>query len=479
MQNIVQKIINNPDAYSIQALSRAVQLGIIPPYLGVSLIDSKKQQAKRSQMAQASEQPSPDQQPTVADQVMSQSIDALPTNLPTEYASGGIVAFQNNPNQPVRADMPGSDEFVQGPTGMYVLRSELEGEQGRPAGSPRTLADIVKEIRGLNADVDAIGPETRAYQEALRRGTSMPQDKEQQKNMRIIEAGLGIMGGRSPFALSNIAEGAAPALRGHSQDIRQQREEERAQQMQRLKELEVSSGIERASKAGMRDDIKTAATLQGQEIDRFSREAIARENQLGAKFAQNHLAKQRQLGDARPDEIVIDEGYREFFTLYGDVRNRIATQAGTAAGAQGVNLAELGQRVQESVQQARTSAATAWTNLSIVDPAMREFKRLYKVNPAEANAYKARWIENEAQTRLPPSLRAPSPAPAPAPAPAPTQAPPAGSQTPPGGQPRPATNRPDIGTIRGAPPGSSIGSFVAGKGWEIKGPNGQLLGYGQ
>ena len=37
--------------------------------------------------------------------------------------------------------------------------------------------------------------------------------------------------------------------------------------------------------------------------------------------------------------------------------------------------------------------------------------------------------------------------------------------------------KPDIGNIDGAPAGSSVGSYVAGKGWEVKGKNGKLLGY--
>jgi hypothetical protein len=469
MQTIVQKILNNPEAYSIQALSRAVQLGIIPPYVGVSLIDSKKQQAKSLQGEQALAQPSPDQQPTVADQVMSQSIDSLPTNLPTEYASGGIVAFQNNPDQPVRADMPGSEEFVQGPTGMHVLRSELDGAQPRRSGSPRSLAEIVNEIRGLNKDVDAIGPETQAYQEALRRGTSMPQDKEQQKNLRIIEAGLGILGARSPFALSNIAEGSMPALRGYGQDIRQQREDERAQQMQRLKELELSSGIERSRATAMRDDVKTAALLQKEEIERNSRELIAKDQQLGVKYAQNYLAMKRQAGDARPDEVILNEGYGQFFKQYGFAQGRSEAQVGTAAGAQSIDAAELEQRRREATQQARTSAAASWDGLSITNPAMREYRRLSKENPAAAEDFKSRWIDNAARDRMPGASAAPRPAPTQSPAPS-TQSPGRGQES---------TAKPNIASIQGAPSGSVIGSFVAGKGWEIKGRNGQLLGYAQ
>lgn len=45
-------------------------------------------------------------------------------------------------------------------------------------------------------------------------------DKQEARNMRLIEAGLGIMAGKSPFALVNIGEGASPALKGLAQDLK-------------------------------------------------------------------------------------------------------------------------------------------------------------------------------------------------------------------------------------------------------------------
>lgn len=45
-------------------------------------------------------------------------------------------------------------------------------------------------------------------------------DKEEARNMRLIEAGLGIMAGKSPHAFVNIGEGAGPAMKGLAQDIK-------------------------------------------------------------------------------------------------------------------------------------------------------------------------------------------------------------------------------------------------------------------
>ena len=49
---------------------------------------------------------------------------------------------------------------------------------------------------------------------------SLKTDREEAKNMRILEAGLAIMGGKSPHAFVNIGEGAGPAMKGLAQDIK-------------------------------------------------------------------------------------------------------------------------------------------------------------------------------------------------------------------------------------------------------------------
>lgn len=96
MQGIAQKILANPGKYSIQQLQQGVESGIIPAYIAVPLIQEKVQQQKQMQMAQSMQQAPAQNQPTIAQQVMqeAQGVAALPTSLPTEYAGGGIVAFE-------------------------------------------------------------------------------------------------------------------------------------------------------------------------------------------------------------------------------------------------------------------------------------------------------------------------------------------------------------------------------------------------
>jgi hypothetical protein len=96
MQGIAQKILANPGKYSIQQLRQGVENGIIPAYIAVPLIQEKVQQEKQMQMAQSMQQGPAQNQQTIADQVMqeAQGVASLSTRLPTQYAAGGIVAFE-------------------------------------------------------------------------------------------------------------------------------------------------------------------------------------------------------------------------------------------------------------------------------------------------------------------------------------------------------------------------------------------------
>ena len=93
MQGIAQKILANPSKYSVQELTQGVQNGIIPAYIGIPLIQEKMQAEKEKQAMMAGQGQA--QQPPVAEQVLQEAnaIAQLPSNLPGQYAHGGIVAF--------------------------------------------------------------------------------------------------------------------------------------------------------------------------------------------------------------------------------------------------------------------------------------------------------------------------------------------------------------------------------------------------
>lgn len=254
-------------------------------------------------------------------------IAQLPVEEP-QYAGGGIVAFQNNPDQPVDADMPREGESESD----YLKRSRAVQEAGSQFFIPRNydptakLGDLYRSYQEnigkpfseavsrftnespesqaakFNAASNArknisftnTAPKTEApaiktepvktelaktepaatepgiksltkptgetkAQSPLQKATGAPETKgaepaadsidaliagftkdikgdpeaaKQAKkdafNQRLLEAGFNVMGGTSPYALTNIGQGAAAAAKGYGEDVKGLRAEETA-----------------------------------------------------------------------------------------------------------------------------------------------------------------------------------------------------------------------------------------------------------
>ena len=98
----------------------------------------------------------------------------------------------------------------------------IPGKPGAPTGAGAKTgtkaADAAAQLGIKQADTgsDMFGKYQKLYDEQKAQASA---DKEQSKWMRLLEAGLGIMGGTSQYALTNIAQGALPAAKGAAQDI--------------------------------------------------------------------------------------------------------------------------------------------------------------------------------------------------------------------------------------------------------------------
>ena len=254
-------------------------------------------------------------------------IAQLPVEEP-QYAGGGIVAFQNNPDQPVDADMPregesesdylkrsravqeaGSQFFIPrnyDPTAklgdLYRAYQENIGKPfsdavsrftGESLGSqadkfnaasnarknisftntaPKTEAPAIKtepvktelaktepastepgiksltkpaadtkaqsplqkatgapEMKGAEPKVDPIDAMLAKYEKLIAGDPeAAKQAKKDAFNQRLLEGGLNVMGGTSPYALTNIGQGAAAAAKGYGEDVKGLRAEETA-----------------------------------------------------------------------------------------------------------------------------------------------------------------------------------------------------------------------------------------------------------
>jgi hypothetical protein len=153
----------------IQAIQKSlidgVQSGAIQPYIGIPLIQdlTKKMTEAKAQMAQSiagagMQQPQGQQGAPIAQQVMqqaaqeSQGVEALPSNLPQEYAGGGIIAFEDG----------GSSNKYETPfdrmTRLTREREKAEAEaQARLTPEQRIRQDRASMMQPLAAAGDIVG----------------------------------------------------------------------------------------------------------------------------------------------------------------------------------------------------------------------------------------------------------------------------------------------------------------------------------
>ncbi len=133
---------------------------------------------------------------------------------------------------PERADLATEMEAARGIAGsMYAM----------PADADKTLDQILKSDRETLAkqgyDFDLIKnmvAETRAEREKI------PAQRKEAANLRLLEAGLAIMGGTSPFAFVNIGKGASEAAKGFNEDMKEFRKLDREyrKELQQLQSMQ-------------------------------------------------------------------------------------------------------------------------------------------------------------------------------------------------------------------------------------------------
>jgi hypothetical protein len=262
---ITRDVMLNPEKYSAQMIDRSTKNGVINDIVGLAALQQKNQETKERQAAAAMAQGTP---PTIKDQIIAeaqqlQGIDNAQSNLPTEYAGGGIVAFNGE-----------SGSQVEEPKGYFERMRERFGkaresattvpdmptfmgiplfgsadtkidpkvpliEQGAPAtpaaapaakpdtgikilpNEPRARPSIMTEPAG-DTGMGASGIDDLIRQsigDIRTSGQASKDARKEAKLMAMLQAGLGIMGGTSPFAATNF-KGAMPAIQGYQEEMR-------------------------------------------------------------------------------------------------------------------------------------------------------------------------------------------------------------------------------------------------------------------
>ncbi len=232
-------------------------------------------------------QPQAPQQPQQP-QPQGQGLDQVP--VPQEMferqgmANGGIVAFQAGGGTPHR--MFEQQDMANG--GIVAFQ---EG------GQPSSFAGMYS---GLDADLTALAAARKAYM-----GDMPTESEEERRNrrreeqaLRLMEAGLGIAGGASPYFASNL-KGALPAIQGYGTDLATQRKEDLlrlgAERAEKGKVFEgVMGSREKAAQLASAENIAKMQASKASNMKQFATDEIAAEEAvLGRPLTEAEAAKIR------------------------------------------------------------------------------------------------------------------------------------------------------------------------------------------
>ena len=195
---------------SVQQLQQSMRDGILPAYIGMPILQQKVQEQKQAQAAAQTQQGAPQPiakqiegeaqgliRPSMQMVQAPQGVGSLPSNLPEEYARGGITAFA------------GDDGSPEAPQQNYSMPdfSALK----RPETPAAEYQKQMQEALGENAGLPAIKEKLAKMEEE---GASA---KERAPWMALMQAGLATMAGTSPFAGVNIGQGGVAGLKAYSE----------------------------------------------------------------------------------------------------------------------------------------------------------------------------------------------------------------------------------------------------------------------
>jgi hypothetical protein len=164
---------------------------------------------------------------------------------------------------------------------------------------------------GITGDVDS---DLKKQIDELAKGTK--EERQQAKYMALLQAGLGIMGGTSPFALQNIAAGAQRGITQYAGDVKDIKAQERDL-------MKMRGELARAEDARKRGDFKAFMDAQSSAEDMsLKRDKLAIDRSIAATQkayfegrltdaqAKNRIAAAR-VGQA---QVLSTLKAREFFT---------------------------------------------------------------------------------------------------------------------------------------------------------------------
>lgn len=114
-------------------------------------------------------------------------------------------------------------------SGLMTQAKEMAKNYKPEPGTARTAKDFTQDyvdaLKEGGFDFNVVKDQ---IEEVRKEKEALKGERQEAMNLRLIEAGLGILGGESPYAFVNIGKGATPALQGLAKDIKDLQKTRRA-----------------------------------------------------------------------------------------------------------------------------------------------------------------------------------------------------------------------------------------------------------
>jgi hypothetical protein len=207
-------------------------------------------------------------------------------------AGGGIVAF-------AQGDQVKDDSSD--------IKSTLTKEYQTP------IADQVASYKSLMPSTSFVSD----YADQLKSLAPSASDTQSSIGTRLLQAGLGIMGGTSPYAAANIGQGSQAALQGYAQDVKEQKQQQMDLAKQKFElskfgyntEADIAKAVQ-ADHKGTRDDlIKILGSEQQADATIKSAQIHAGATMEAAKYGVEKAGAKERQGIQTEFDALVAQGY--------------------------------------------------------------------------------------------------------------------------------------------------------------------------
>jgi hypothetical protein len=308
-----------------QAIYKELERNAIKPWEAVSDAEYKRRMARQAELQAQLKTAAPDASTMPADVASGEYVDKMlkAANVPYEKPAAPAAPEAPKADRPPVAIRPAGYDAV------FQRARDIAGQISPQAETAPTITEAVDQQKQA---LQAAGYDFNLLKDQM---AQIRAEKEQTKtdrkeavNLRLLEAGLGILGGESPYAFVNIGKGASPALKGLSEDIKDikkiDRERDKALRDLAVAENQVASGmglgalktrdaaqerIARANESRATREASIFSTITSAETQRY----IADQSVVASKEGKVSDADSRRYDKARDAAIkLVNEGTMKF-----------------------------------------------------------------------------------------------------------------------------------------------------------------------